>query len=215
MNGLLHGLGMRDIDCLAHAAVARARAREMDYRDRYDAAWHAIAELLCSSEHVPQAAELKNAGAAAVNRLAQDEGRHHGRDRRNWGAGLESMAAFQRFWSLARCPGRAPEEGVTERLALAQIWAAISPWHREVITAMAVHEDHQAAAAAVGRSYACFTSHLKNARREFYALWHEGEKPPRVWGRADRRHGRRSATQLLVNRRQQQARRMAAAGDPS
>lgn len=209
MNGLLHGLGMRDIDVLAHAAVARAQARQMDYRDRFDAAWHAIAEMLCTCAERPEAAEMRYAGMVAVNRLAQDEGRHHGRDRQNWGAGLESMSAFQRYWCLARWPARAPEEGVTERLALAQIWAAMSPWHREVITAMAVHEDHVAAAAAVGRSYSCFTSHLKNARREFLVLWHEGENASRIWGRSDRRHGRRSAAQLLVNRRQQRARRHA------
>ncbi len=207
----LHGLGMADIDCLARVAVARARARQEDYLDRYDAAWHAIAELLCTSAETPQAADLKNAGAEAVNRLAAAEGHHRGRDRRNWGAGLESMSAFQRYWALARWPARAPEEGVTERVALAQIWAVLSPWHREVLTAMAVHEDHQAAAAATGRSYACFTSHLRNARREFFALWHEGEQPSRVWGRSDRRHGSRTAAQLLVNRRQQQARRLNAA----
>lgn len=204
-----HGYTMRDLDRLAHTAVNVAFARGMDYTDRYDAAWHAIAETLSTAEQAPTRRDLTLAGATAVNRHAQDHHRQWGMARR-WGAGEGSVPAFGRYWELERRVAPSPEDGVVDRAALRQIWPRLSPTHQHVLMAMAVHADQVAAAEAVGKTTVCFRSHLKNARREFFELWHEGETPSRVWGRSDRR-GRRSAMQTLVNRRQHRARRAARA----
>lgn len=209
---LRHGYNLADLDRIARAAVAAAYPRAMDYRDRYDAAWHAIAELLYSIDTRPAPSELKRTGMSAVNRLAQDHGRTWGYDRANPDAGYEAMRGFLRYWELDRRSASSPEGRVVDELALWQIWSCLSDTHRAVLLALAAHGDQAAASHALGKTYATVGTHLMNARRAFLALWHEGEQPSRVWGRADRRRGRHTATQTLRNRRQQRARRVA--GEP-
>lgn len=207
--GLRYGVTIGDIDELAHRALRFAFARAMDYTDRYDAAWHAIAESLYTADTAPTRRDLTLVGARAVNQLVQDHHRTWG-IARTWGSGEGTVPGFQRYWELDRRVTGSPEDAVIDPTALRQIWPRLSVTHQQVLLAMAVHADQVVAAAAVGKSYACFGSHLKNARRQFFELWHEGETPSRLWGKSDRRHGRRTATQVLVNRRQQRARRDAA-----
>jgi hypothetical protein len=203
-----HGYTMDDLDRLARIAVRRAWAQSMDYSDRYDAAWHAIAELLYSTEaeHPPTAYDLKAAGARAVNRLAQDEGHHRGFDRGNPGAGFEGMPGFQRYWTLHRATP-SPENAIVDRIALTQIWPTLSETHRQVLLSLAVHTDHPIAADAIDRNLATYRSHLKNARHAFRELWHEHETPSAMWGQSRGRQGRRTAAQTFANRLQQRARR--------
>lgn len=211
---LRYGFTLDDIDRLAHAAVSTAFARAMDYTDRFDAAWHAIAETIYAADTAPTRRDLTLAGATAVNRLVQDHRQARGMTR-TWDSSEGSVAAFQRYWELARRVSPSPEDAVVDRAAVRQIWPRLSPTHQQILLAMAVHADQVIAAEAVGKTYACFGSHLKNARRAFFLLWHEGETPSRLWGKADRRHGRHTATQTLRNRRQQRERRLNAAAVPA
>lgn len=206
-----HGYTLADLDRMARAAVQMAWPRAMDYRERYETAWSAIAEHLCATDEEPVERDLKLVGCNAVNRLAQDHGRHWGLDRNNAGAGFESARNFLRYWELSRRATGSPENGVVERLALAQIWPHLSDTHRMVLAAMAVHADNVIAAESVGKTYATFNTHLMSARRRFLTHWHQGETPSRFWGKGDRRHGRRSGIQVLANRSQQRARRPAQA----
>lgn len=79
------------------------------------------------------------------------------------------------------------------RIALAQIWAALSPRYRRALAALAAHEDHDKAAAALGITRRTYRDHLWAGRREFYRLWHEGEKPSRLWA-LDRRGSQHTGT---------------------
>lgn len=205
-----YGFTLADLDRLTRIAVGMAWPRAMDYQDRYEAAWSAIAELLYAGDSMPSERDLKTAGCQAVNRLAQDHGRHWGVDRRNPDAGFEGAARFLQFWELFRRATRSPEDNVVERLALRQIWPRLSETHQLVLTAMAIHADNVVAAQVVGKAYATFNSHLKNARREFLAHWHEGEPPSRIWGKADRRRSdRRTTAQVFHERTRQRKRRVA------
>ena len=208
-----HGYTLADIDRLARVSVEIAWPRAMDYTDRYEAAWHAIAEHLCSTDEVPSPRDLKVTGTNAVNRLAQDEGHHHGFDRSNPGAGFEGMPRFQQYWAIYGRATPSHEDGIVDRIALAQIWPALSPTHRQALLAFAVHTDHDLASNAMGRTLATYRTHLANARRQYRALWHEHEAPSRMWGSSYGRMGCRTGTQVLVNRRQQRARRAAKAGE--
>lgn len=199
------GHTLDSLDRLTRIAVAMAYTTAMDYTDRYDAAWHAIAEHLYATDGVPPDRDLKLAGANAVNRLAQDHAQTWGAPR---GGEFESAARFLRYWELARGPAPSPEGKVVDRVAFAQIWPRLSTTHRQVLTALAVCGDQAGAAELLGKSYATVGSHLRNARRAFLTLWHEHETPSRVWGKTGR--GRRTATETLRNRRQQRARRAAA-----
>ena len=65
-----------------------------------------------------------------------------------------------------------------DRIALGQVWEAISPGHRRVLSALADCGDQEGAARALGTSYATYRSRLRNARLAFRELWHEGESVP-------------------------------------
>jgi hypothetical protein len=204
---LRHGYNLADLERLAALAVGAAFARAMDYRDRYDAAWFAIVEALYVAKERPEPWSLKQVGSRAVNRLAQDHGRMWGFDRGNPDGGYESMRGFLKYWELDRRACSSHEGSVVDRVALWQIWPTLSATHRSVLLAMAAHRDQATAASGLGKSYATIGSHLCDARRKFFALWHEGEKPSRLWAKTHGRRGRHTATQTLRNRRQQRARK--------
>ena len=122
---------------------------------------------------------------------------------------------FQKYWHLSTRPADGPEERIVERIALTQIWAALSPRLRDAFTALAVHDDYGRAAAAVGKTRDQYNSQLSYARRVFLALWHEHETPSRPWG-----HDRRSRTHLtprdtarIMRQRRRTAGRRAACAD--
>ena len=203
-----HGYTMRDLDHLARTAVATAHVQILDAVDRYDAAWHAIAEALCDAETPPAARELTLTGAYAINRYVQDHRRAWGLSRAPDEDGVvHNRLAFERYWALSRRGGSSPEDIVVDGTALTQIWSRLSSTHQSVLVAMATHDDPVRAADSVGKSLVCFRSHLKNARRAVLVLWHEHETPSRLWSKGT---GRRSGTRMLRNRRQQRARRAAA-----
>lgn len=213
---VLHGYNMGDLDRLARTATQLAWPRSIDVHERYETAWSAISEHLCFASEAPTPRTLVMAGCDAINRLAQDNGRHRGVNRNHPDRGLEGAKNFLKFWELYRRATGSPEDTIVDYLALRQIWPCLSATHRAVLLAMAVHADNALAAQAVGKTYLTFNSHLSQARRRFLALWHEGEAPSRMWGKADRRRSeRRTATQLLREREAQRRRRARAAGGVS
>jgi hypothetical protein len=107
-------------------------------------------------------------------------------------------------------PASGPEERATEYLALAQIWARLRPKDRELLAAMAEHEDYAKAAAALGKPRHTYATEIGRARKAFREQWHQGETPSRPWG-ADRRAAnpdspKMRVTYRLVRRRAAQAR---------
>jgi hypothetical protein len=116
----------------------------------------------------------------ARHRVGQDEHfcRRTSHNRRDRDAPFTT--GFMRYWHDT---GHAsPEERATERLALAQIWARLRPAQRDLLAAMAEHEDYAKAAAALGKTWHTFATQISHARTAFRELWHEGETPSRPWG---------------------------------
>ena len=205
-----HGYTLADLHQLAKVSVNVAYGQSMDYRDRYDAAWHAIAELLCSADQPPTRLELKNAGVRAVDRIVENDQRHRGFNRRDPEAGLPR---FERYWALGRVTP-SPEDAIVDRIALAQIWPRLSATHQRILLAYATYSDHALAAAAIDRNIRTYGSHLRHARAAYRALWHEHEIPSAMWGQSRVRPGSRSATRVVAYRTVQRARRAAkAAGE--
>lgn len=200
-----HGYTLTDIHQIAKISVNVAYGRSMDYRDRYDAAWHAIAEHLCAAEQCPTRLELKNAGVRAVDCLVQNDQRQHGFNSRNPAAGLPR---FERYWALGRVTP-SPEDAIVDRVALAQIWPTLSATHQQILLAYAIYSDHTLAAAAAGRNIGTYRSHLRSARAAYRKLWHEHEAPSAMWGQSRVRPGSRSATLVVADRARQRARRAA------
>lgn len=208
---LWHGYAMDDLDRLARIASLRAfGGRTLDPSDCYETAWGAIAEHLATADDPPTSSQLIATGTTAINRAGQDH-RHTWGMARTWASSEGDIAGYRRYWELDRRVAGSPEDPVVDRTALRQIWPALSLTHRQVLYALAIHDgDHQAAADSLGKTLLTYRSHLRAARAAYRALWHEHETPSRMWGKSGQQ-GRRTATQVLANRRQQRARRAAAA----
>jgi hypothetical protein len=88
-----------------------------------------------------------------------------------------------RYWHDT---GRAgPEERITERLALAQIWPRLRPKDRELLAAMAEHEDYGKAAAALGKTRHTYATEIGRAPTAVTA----GTRQPAAPGSRRRRPG--------------------------
>ncbi|MFC8447597.1 helix-turn-helix domain-containing protein [Kitasatospora sp. NPDC057223] len=201
---LWHGYSHNDIDRLARQVVSMDPYRTdmgVATSDRYDAVVFAIVEHLATAEHRPSHKELLRAGDRGAHAHVRMECRAHGRQRTSLGGG--QIAGFQRYWQST---GRTPmDERVVERLALTQIWPTLTLAQQQAVMALALTDDHAAAAAQLGMSMSSYSARLRNARLRAAALWHEGETPrrpardKRVWNRsAVDSTGRRRLTEAEV-----------------
>lgn len=170
-----HGYTLRDLNDCARIAVANAATRAADYTDRYDAAWHAIAEHLTVSDAPPARNDLIRAGRRAVHREVSDHLRHHGTP---CGAIPGTVRpSFSRYWDDAVGHTPSPETSVVESEALRQIWPHLTPGDHRALNALTLHGTYATAAAALGVAYQTIGCQLRTGRRRFLALWHEGETP--------------------------------------
>jgi hypothetical protein len=177
----------------------------VSFDQRLEVAWHAIIEHLYASDQPPSPREMMQAASRAVNQDVQGTRQFHGRNAHGRYAGT-TIKGFERYWWFTASPAPGPENKVTERLALAQIWPRLHPRHQQVLTALAAHGDHGRAAAALGISRRLFTARLSDARQAFLNLWHEGESPSRVWCTGK--------TTAIWRRRAHRAQRAAETGQP-
>jgi hypothetical protein len=162
--------------------------RSRNYDERIDIAWSAIVEHLYASKEHPSRSDLIRAGMTAIKNWYVSEARTHGVNTSQRGRTMEPGTNFERYWQVFARPTPSPEERAVERLALAQIWHALSPHIREVISALAVHSDYHQAAQSLSKTPGQFYSQVSYARKVFLAMWHEGETPSRPWGHDRRRH---------------------------
>jgi hypothetical protein len=209
---LRHGYTLGDIEDLSRAAVRRdVWHRSLPLADRLDTAWSAIAEHLYASDEPPARTALIRAAWTALRQETEDEWHTHGVSR---AAGVYEggavMHGFARYWNpAARAPG--PENAVVDRVALAQIWAALAPRHREVLAALAARGDYTGAAQFLDRRRGTVIAQASRARQSFLELWHEGEAPSRPWnlGRTGKGTTRRRSVMYNITRRERRLRREA------
>lgn len=174
----------------------------VSFDQRLEVAWHAIIEHLYTSPHPPLPREVMQAASRAVNRDVQQARQFHGHNAHDRYAG-KTIKGFERYWLFTASTTPGPENKVTERVALAQIWPRLHPMYQAVLTALATHGDHGRAAASLGISRRLFTTRLSDARQAFLKHWHEGESPSRVW-----------CTGKTTAIRRRRARRAAETGQP-
>jgi hypothetical protein len=200
-NELRHGYTLEDLHQLARLAVHTAGAAATDWHERHDTAWSAIAEEIYGADVPPARHDLIRAGQLAIYRVVSDHQQAHGYYKRKTigaQAGPASSPNFLAYWwdlSGAQ-PTQSPEGRIVERYALAAILPQLTAGQRDTVLALAIHDDYQSAAAALGLTSAAFNSQISKARRRFLALWHEGERPSTVWG-CDRRAGTRAGSRRV------------------
>ncbi len=132
---LRHGYTLASIHELTLIAVhCELFYRARDCHERVDIAWSAIAEHLYASEQPPSRSDLIHAGMSAIASLFVSEARSHGINVSQRGRTAVPGTNFQKYWHLSTRPTDGPEERIVERIALTQIWAALSPRLRDAFT---------------------------------------------------------------------------------
>lgn len=183
-----HGYTLRDLDRLAASACTYDRSMASDATTRYEVAWSAIAEALCAATEPPEWHDLFTIGWRAIYDEVRNMRHLYGQRDKDGTNEVASSPRFRQYWTL---PPVRPDEGLAERLAVGQILAVLRPTEREAVIALAVHDDYQAAAEALGINYSTFTQRMTTARRRFRAHWYAPETAPPVKG-TDRRVGSRT-----------------------
>lgn len=183
----MHGYTLADLDDLARKVVtAHAHwwggASGSDLRDW---AWEGIALRLAVASRRPPARVLLDAGRDAVAREIRDSMRHHG----NRSDGTNTGQRHAMYWAGYSVPAPSPEPAIVERIAARQVLAVLTTRQCDALAALAATGDYWAAARMLGIRPQTFRSLIGRARRDFYALWFEGQEPPRVRG-TDRRTAR-------------------------
>ncbi|MFJ8687392.1 hypothetical protein [Micromonospora wenchangensis] len=208
---LAHGWTLTDVQALARATVSTHHSQYGPWQDRYDAAHHGILTLLYTAPQPPTRRDLTRAAGRAISVWVRDEWRHHGIDET---PGLLTEGRlrprFVTYWDERRVTP-SPEERVVERIALAQVWARMSPAEQRVIAARAAYGDNGSAAEGLGKPRASFVVQLNQARRHFRARWFEGETV-RAWANDQPTlTGRGGSVRALKVLRQRRSRRQVAA----
>jgi hypothetical protein len=191
-----YGYTLRDLDQLTHGAMIADRLLALDYADRRDIAWSAIAEHLCTVDTAPTRNELIRVGWQAIYHDVRSGYRQRGyREGERAEGGAPTMPRFAQFWGARVTPSH--EDRVVERIAADQVLATLTATYRDAITALALTEDYLKAANLLDINYTAFTMRIRTARQQILALWHEGETPHRT-RRTDRRVESHSATLAAV-----------------
>lgn len=177
---LAHGWTLADINRAARDAATGVGARAADFHERYDTAWSAIAEHLYTTTTPPARHDLVTAGRSAILREEAAQRRSHGLPDRNFDR-YHQTPRYVMYWRWAARHTPSPEAAVVERHATRQILAALTPRQQATVAAVAAGRSPQAAALLLGVPYRTVTSRMKEVRRRFLRLWHEGETPSRVW----------------------------------
>jgi len=205
-DGVLHGWTLAELDRAA-AHVVRINMSWWpagDRRDLHDTAWEGIAEHLCAAAARPSRQDLIEAGRAALSCEVKDRARHHGAGSHN---GIPNAGArFAAFWSSASAVP-SPEGPVTERVAVGQVLAALTPRQRDALNALALHGDYWAAADALGIRPQTFRALIGRARAEFFGHWFAPDAAPRVRGTDRRAERHETGDPAVLARRARDAER--------
>jgi hypothetical protein len=195
---LWHGYSYTDIDDIARLVIRVDRYRkDMDTTERYLEVRFAIIEFLATATDRPSHQDLVGAGRHGSDAHVRSEMHTHGWDRRRLDLGSGALPGFHRFWQDS---GRMPmDERVVERIAVRQVWPTLTLAQQQAVMALALTDDHVAAARQLGIPYGNYASRLRNARIRFHALWHEHETPRRP--RRDKRVLNRVAVDSRGKRR--------------
>jgi hypothetical protein len=198
---IAHEYTLSDVYDLAVYCVRTDHWRaSIEWNERVEAAWSAIALALVESEDAPSRRELIFIGRDASADVIDSNMRHRGVDKRSASFG-ETRVNFGRYWT--RLPRTPLEDRVIDDLAMSQIWPRLRPELQEALIALATHNDYAIAARSMGLKYYTFCARVRRARTQFLRHWHEGETPSAVWGR-DKLQGRdtgSTAVRVMAKRR--------------
>jgi DNA-directed RNA polymerase specialized sigma24 family protein len=186
---LRHGYTIAGVQAIARSAAANSWIAAADFEDLMSAAWSAIVDELYTAEEPPSRHDLHRIAKGAVWDTARDYRRHHGYRNRDGWEGEASAPRFVAYWHMPNEGG--VDERVAERVAIAEIFAALSGRERGIVLACVAHDgDYVTAAASLGMKRSAYHVALMAVRKKCAQLWHWPEQPHRDLKRYNRRKHR-------------------------
>ncbi|MCW2900427.1 MAG: hypothetical protein JWO67_2692 [Streptosporangiaceae bacterium] len=183
---LPHGWTLEDLAKIAGIVVRIAYGRLLDVEEARDVAACAIVERLYA-EPEPMIEDLYRAGRRAVASAYGQQKSFVGIETNRSRSGREGVGReFARYWYSQGALVSPFEDAIVDRLAVKQVWDALSPRHQETLLALAEHGSHAAARAALGVTTKAWEHRLRKARIQARVFWYWPEAPGRQWGGTDR-----------------------------
>lgn len=182
-----HGYDLDHLKRIAHIATHRfEHGRSGDF---FQAAYDRIVEAVLQAQQPPTTIDLLKAGRRAARGYARKEMRHNGHLYNLPESGPHSSPRFWRYWDWVARPHPGPELLVVDRVALWQCWAELRPIDQQALLALATCGTYEDAAEMLGITYKLLILRIWRARRRFFALWYQPDRPPRAhaMGRAPRK----------------------------
>lgn len=168
------GYNLADLERLARISVSRSRSRAGNAQDRYEAAWSAIAEALCTASNAPNPTDLIAAGTDAAIEQAHKSMVFDGASREGG-----RRQRYVQYWAVPVGASAPVEERIVESMALWSILPLLSPRQWAAVKALAATEDYDLAAASLGYGRKSYSAVISRARSRFLSWWLEGETPPK------------------------------------
>lgn len=182
-SSLPHGWTLDELTEMARWVAHSQRGRVIDREEATDAAALALVERLYA-EPAPTKLDLYRAARSAVDTANDREISYLGLTRKMKRDGREGMTpSFARYWGGKAALNSPFEDRLVERIAVLQVWNALSSTHRQTFNALISQGTLEAAGEMLGVQPTTFRMRLYRARQEARALWHWPEPPAEQWGR--------------------------------
>lgn len=187
---IIHGYTTDSLRELASTAARLVDGRlAQDHAHRYDLAYGAIAEALLTAPTPPHPGQLVSAGMTAISNETKAMHQLYGVANRDVNRGVASAPRFHAYW-YGHTPYRGTphwQDQVDERLTLTQAMATLSDPLRDALVALALCDDYQKAADALGINYKALAWRLRKARGQVLPLFLGPDEHPAHTNHADRR----------------------------
>jgi len=182
---LRFGYRFEDLWAIARNSAVANRFLGHDQRDLVEAALDSVVDLLLDAQDTPSPRDLYAAGKTGIQRLVKGHRQTYGFKNRDGFEGAGSAPMFARYWAPTT---ESPfEDRVVEAVANDQIMAVLPDRDRSVFVALAVRGSNSPAAESLAMRVGSYSMYLSEARRRYFALWHEGETPRKVTGYISKR----------------------------
>ena len=183
---LPRGWTLEELAKIARIVVRTSPGRVIDVDEARDVAACAIVERLYA-EPEPTLNDLYREARHALDAAYARQKSFRGLEMNVARTGREGVGReFARYWYSRGALVNPWEDEVVDRIALRQVWDALSPRHQETLLALAEHGSHAAARAALGVTGKAWEHRLHKARVQARVFWYSPEAPARQWGGPDR-----------------------------
>lgn len=178
------GLRPEQLEDVASLAARMSYSRLLSFDQRYDEALSSIGLAIAVSLLPPTRRELVDAGILGINQATEAERQAHG-----VGHSTRPGHRMAVYWGASNRLQGSAADAIDERLAVGQVWRALSDRDQETLATLAEYGDDTAAARSLDLPAGTYRDRLMRARRRARAIWFDWESPGAHYSKAGGRAG--------------------------